>query len=508
MTLCPGRRQSGAPDGSWDRDLDADLRAICDTGAVALVTLMEERELKAVGISPVVLSSAAAALGLEWHHLPIPDQSVPNEEFDLRWTYSGIRLRAHLWRGNTAVLHCLGGVGRSGTVTARLLVDLGVEPDAALRSVRAARPGAVERPEQEQHVRHSRRLANLDDDKPLAERALACLLGGAVGDAFGYAVEFDNLDRIRSRFGPDGIREPLRSGGSLTVSDDTQMTLFTLEGLLDAMEATNDAAEGEIVRHIREAYLDWLDTQSHGSSGRELVGRLAREPALRVPRAPGNTCLGALRRGGDGQPERAINDSKGCGAVMRVAPIGLLPRRFDAEEAFRLAARAGALTHGHPSGYLSAGALAATVRLLVDGIDLNAAAHGACAILETWSGHQETLSAIGAALDAAALRPTDHTVAVRSLGEGWVGEEALSIGLYAALSATSFGEAMRIAVNHDGDSDSTASIAGQLWGAWHGIASIPHDWILALDVLRPSLHLARRWLRQLVDDDAAHPRPT
>ncbi|MGH2586913.1 MAG: ADP-ribosylglycohydrolase family protein [Dehalococcoidia bacterium] len=341
----------------------------------------------------------------------------------------------------------------------------------------------------------------------LAERAVGCLLGGAVGDAFGYAVEFDRLDRIRSRFGPDGIHQPVLTGGSLVVSDDTQMTLFTLEGLITALQAANEVGEDDLVGHLREAYLDWLDTQQRRSSDRELFGQLGREPALRVSRAPGHTCLSALSRGGDGDPGRPINDSKGCGAVMRVAPIGLFPRRFGPEEAFRLAARAGALTHGHPSGYLSAGALAAIVRLLADGLDLDAAARHACTILSTWDAHQETRAAIMNALNVAARRTATHSEAVRSLGEGWVGEEALAIGLYAALSATSFADAVRIAANHDGDSDSTASIAGQLWGAWHGLESIPHEWILDLDVLQPSLRLVRCWLRQLGDDEAAHARP-
>ena len=86
----------------------------------------------------------------------------------------------------------------------------------------------------------------------------------------------------------------------------------------------------------------------------------------------------------------------------------------------------------------------------------------------------------------------DHAAAVETLGGGWVGEEALAIALYAALSANSFVEALLIGANHSGDSDSTASIAGQLWGAMNGLGGIPHDWVTTLDILLPLLHLARQ----------------
>ena len=338
-----------------------------------------------------------------------------------------------------------------------------------------------------------------DRGTALMNRTLGVLLGGAVGDAFGYAVEFESLRSICARFGQDGIRAPVLDGGRLLVSDDTQMTLFTLEALLDLPAAGDEANETSARDRLRDAYLDWQHTQAGTGSGRHPVGRLALEPALRARRAPGNTCLSALAQGGDGSIAAPINNSKGCGGVMRVAPIGLFPDRYDAEQTFHLAAAAAALTHGHPSGFLSAGVLAAIVRHLIDGIDLVESAHRALAFLPAWKGHQETLAAVERALTLAATHAGDHAPAVRSLGEGWVGEEALAIALYATLVAPSYVDALVIAANHDGDSDSTASIAGQLWGAWHGIDGIPHDWVLALDVLDPLAQLMRRRQQQIID---------
>jgi ADP-ribosylglycohydrolase len=183
---------------------------------------------------------------------------------------------------------------------------------------------------------------------------------------------------------------------------------------------------------------------------------------------------------------------------MRVAPIGLIGPKGDAGVVFRLAAEAAALTHGHPSGYLSAGMVASVVRLLIDGVELDAAIEHSCGYLLAFPGHEETLAAVNGAVVLAARgshrysRLQGHAEAVETLGGGWVGEEALAIALYSVLSAGSFVEAVSIATNHSGDSDSTASIAGQLWGAMNGLEGVPHDWVTNLDVLVPLLHMARK----------------
>lgn len=198
---------------------------------------------------------------------------------------------------------------------------------------------------------------------------------------------------------------------------------------------------------------------------------------------------------------------------MRVAPIGLIGPLGDTDTVFQMAADAAALTHGHPSGYLSAGVVASIVWLLVDGINLDTrlrsysdsgAIDRSREILVMHPGHEETLAAMNGAVALATKGSKDHAVAVETLGGGWVAEEALAIALYAVLSADSFVEAISIGANHSGDSDSTASIAGQFWGAMNGLGGIPHDWVTNLDVLSPLLHLARqltawgfrRWRRE------------
>lgn len=503
LTLCPGKCQSTALSGSWQRDLGVDLEVVRAFGAVALVTLMESHELTRFRVPESEFEKRTAEAGLEWHHLPIVDGGVPDAVFEDRWVYSGLRLRMLLASGKNIVIHCRGGLGRTGIIAARLLVEFGKEPKKAMRLVREARPHSIENPRHENYVKGCKPVPTARVVRSRPERALACVLGGAVGDAFGYEVEFDELPKIRQRFGDKGIGAPVVHHGKYVVSDDTQMTLFTLEGMLRAEGKTGNSTDG-CVAGIWEAYLDWYRTQGHNEiDGREKSsGWLARQPEMRVRRAPGTTCLTALGSGKAGTMEKAINDSKGCGGVMRTAPLGFI-EEASAEMAFRLGAEAAALTHSHPSGFLSAGVLTALVRLLMEGRSLatdvetssgRSALEESCRMLAEYPKHEETLSAIRRAQASAAKGLADHASAVESLGEGWVGEEALAIALYAVLCGSSYVDCLRIATNHGGDSDSTASIAGQLWGAAHGLAGMPHGWISKIDVLLPALHLTGRMI--------------
>ncbi|MBT3556350.1 MAG: ADP-ribosylglycohydrolase family protein, partial [Rhodospirillales bacterium] len=291
-----------------------------------------------------------------------------------------------------------------------------------------------------------------------------------------YPVEFKSLTSIQNDYGPDGITAPVKTNGEFVVSDDTQMTLFTLEGLTRGLRTGGNVAE-----EIRLSYIDWLATQSPQEIGWQPRGSIYHDKVLWHLRAPGNTCLSASRAGAHGTLSDPINDSKGCGGVMRVAPVGLVTV-WTADEAFDMGCAVAAMTHGHPSGYLSAGALAFIIRTVMDGSELREATENAIEKLEAISGGQETTSALSNVLSLAEDTTRDPSDAVAQLGEGWVGEEALAIGLYSALKANSFSNAVIVAANHDGDSDSTASIAGQIHGAIYGYDALPSDWIAALDV--------------------------
>ena len=491
MTLCPGKRVQSFYGGRWERNLAADMRLVADWGATVVVTLMEGFELDQLGVGN--LGNVVEAMELDWHHLPIPDMQVPDERFERRWTHTGHVLRHKLASGERVLLHCRGGLGRTGTIAARLAIELGAAPDAALHAVRTARRGTVETPLQEAYVRACR-PSRADDAH--AERVLGCLLGGAVGDALGYAVEFKTRPEIQERYGIDGIRHPeFNRAGEAEVSDDTQMTLFTADGLLQSLSRAGRVDRSGMLDAVREATLAWNALQTDGHLPSNMRSGLDRYATLLAKsQAPGTTCLGACAAGATGTPEDPINHSKGCGGVMRVAPVGLI-RELTPSRAFDLAARCAAQTHGHPSGYLSAGVLAAVISGLRGGLDLNAALADALRLASGWSGSDETVAAVRHAEALAASHGGDPHEAIVQLGEGWVGEEALAIGLYSAMVASDFREAVRIASNHGGDSDSTASIAGQIHGAWKGLEGIPNAWIRRLDALEVLLDVAGRLIR-------------
>ena len=497
MTLCPGKRGPSYFGGRWERDLPADMRVIVDWGAATLVTLMEGPELESLGVGN--LGAVAEAAGLEWHHLPITDVDVPDERFERPWAYSGHVLRRKLVSGERILLHCRGGLGRTGTIAARLAIELGSQPDEALGAVRLAREGTVETRAQEDYVRA---CEPIQGDDAYADRVLGCMLGGAVGDALGYRVEFSSRAEIEALYGEEGIGEPaLNEAGEASVSDDTQMTLFTADGLLESIGRRGRLDTADLLSAVRDATLTW-----HAMQERQVLApgasRLSRYAVLGKRQAPGTTCTSASRLGAAGTPETPINHSKGCGGVMRVAGVGLI-RDLSPSQAFELATRCAAQTHGHPSGHLSAGVLAAVVRGVVEHRDLLDAVTEALAIARAWPGADEAVAAVERALALVDARDRDRHGAIIQLGEGWFGDEALAIGVYSALAASDFRDAVRVAANHGGDSDSTASIAGQIHGAWKGLAGIPNAWIRRLDALDPLLDVTGRLARLATLDGSA-----
>lgn len=295
-----------------------------------------------------------------------------------------------------------------------------------------------------------------------------CLLGGAIGDALGAPVEFLGGAEIRGRYGEQGIASfDVAYGRRGAITDDTQMTMFTAEGLLQAMSRRRRGIDESPEQVVHRAYLRWLRTQNTtselGSSGTETGGWLINVPGLHARRAPGMTCLNALMHGVMGRPGYPFNGSKGCGGVMRIAPCALV-KEWDP---YDLGCRVAAITHGHPSGYLAAGALALIIRAVLDGRPIANAARGALARLVMHPGGAECITALRKAIRLWKGHRTKGNV--ETLGQGWVADEALAIGVYAAMiGEVDPRKGLMIAVNHSGDSDSTGAIAGNILGAMHG----------------------------------------
>jgi ADP-ribosyl-[dinitrogen reductase] hydrolase len=352
-------------------------------------------------------------------------------------------------------------------------------------------------------------LPRIPSDARVRSRFCGCLLGGAVGDALGAPVEFLDLDEIVSAFGETGIRDYAPAYGKLgAITDDTQMTLFTAEALLSAHVASaQQGHEPDFFRAGAAAYARWLMTQENSrliSTGNAKSSWLLQQKRLFSRRAPGTTCLSVLQTS-RGKIARAMNDSKGCGGVMRIAPVGMYfacslgnERNRDRllSNIFATGCDLASITHGHPSGCLSAGTLAVIVGLVLVGNSLTDATQAAKEELRKHPSHKETLAAIEKAEALAKRRPRDRSV-LRELGKGFVAEEALAIGLYCALGAKDFEEGIILAVNHSGDSDSTGTITGNLLGSAAGVEAIPERWLAPLEL--------RTTIEAVADDLAAVP---
>ena len=336
------------------------------------------------------------------------------------------------------------------------------------------------------------------------DRFRGCLLGGAAGDALGYPVEFDSEQRIRSKYGDDGIREYELTNGAALISDDTQMTLFTAAGLLVC--TTQYRMRGVLETYpdcVRRSYRDWLLTQRAAVPARDdRTSWLVNVPELYSRRAPGTTCLLALERDEKGTIEAPVNNSKGCGGVMRVAPVGLYfcdSAEVRIQESDRIAAECAAITHGHPLGWLSAAALSHIVRRLAEneGETVRGAVEDAIrALAEVFPEPQYRKDVkiqselLQRAMELAENR-TEDGKAIRELGEGWVGEEALGIAAYCAMKyPNDFEKAIVAAVNHKGDSDSTGAITGNILGAVLGMKAIPQKYLIDLELREVILELA------------------
>lgn len=338
----------------------------------------------------------------------------------------------------------------------------------------------------------------------LQDRIRGSLLGGAIGDALGYPVEFIySYEGILSRYGERGITrldtKQYSSEGEqnnkAVVSDDTQMTLFTANGLLNASKLGIEPKYA-----ICRAYLEWLETQSGNRKGKAECW-IRDLPELNQRRAPGTTCISALqeiRRGIE-----PINNSKGCGGVMRVAPVALYAvcgNRMSITDADRLAGDAAEITHQHPLGFISAALMVHVIyRLAQDehptrSVLKNYITEGVEVMRELYGSHYNDVERMAELSERAIFLSSNadsDLENIKCLGEGWVGEEALAIGLYCTLKyLDNFEEAMIASVNHGGDSDSTGAVTGNILGAAIGYEAIPKFYKEDVELHDVLLHMA------------------
>lgn len=340
----------------------------------------------------------------------------------------------------------------------------------------------------------------------IQDRIRGSLIGGAIGDALGYPVEFIySFAGIQRKYGNRGITRldteqwwtTEEGNGKAVVSDDTQMTLFTACGVLNAK-----ADNAPFIPSICRAYVEWLFTQTGEKKKGFDKCWISKLPELNVRRAPGNTCMSALNaisKGGE-----PINDSKGCGGVMRIAPIPLyaaVDSRISLEEACTLAAGASSLTHLHPLGYIPSALVAYIIYKLAQDEAPERETYkdyireGLKVIAELFPNHPEEVKQFAHLIKTAILWSDISTDDVRTiedeLGGGWVADEAAAIAIYCSLAHfDNFEEALIASVNHAGDSDSTGAITGNILGAAIGYDAIPQHFKDDVELHDVILHVA------------------
>ena len=324
----------------------------------------------------------------------------------------------------------------------------------------------------------------LEKPLPTPSQFKACLLGGAVGDVLGAPVEFDSRAEILRSYESQGITDYDVAYDRLgAITDDTQLTLFTAEGLLRAQVRHDHKGLCHLPSVVSHAYLRWLETQGYRAAAPGVTpdGILFLNPELHARRAPGTTCLQSLATATRfGQP--ASNNSKGCGAIMRIAPVALFAsaRELSEDWVFQTSVEISALTHGHPTGQIASAFFALLLYWLLKGYRLEAALHQSCLYCYRLPGTDETLHAVDRAIALSQIDPSGQRLA--ELGEGWVADEALAIAVYCSLISDNFEDAVVLAVNHSGDSDSTGLLTGNIRGVTDGLDALPERWLRDLEL--------------------------
>jgi ADP-ribosylglycohydrolase len=329
-------------------------------------------------------------------------------------------------------------------------------------------------------------MQTLSAQSMLRSRIMGSLMGLAVGDALGYPAEFRTRRQLQEELGPEGITgfirlkdprfsRPFFTGPDHppgTFTDDTQMSLCVAEALLEAGRADRDT----LMREMARRFVQWHRSEDNN-------------------RAPGETTGIACGRLASGVhwTEAGVAHSKGCGANMRVAPIGLYYE--DLDTVAEVARDSSRLTHGHPAALEGSAAAALLVALALQGAS-PARMHSE--VMRRCGGRSPDFDACFSRVPELIGLPSEQVLIDKekgphALGEGWVAEEAVACALYCFWRhPDDYRAAVLEAVNTDGDSDSLATITGSLCGARVGLEGIRSEWVAAVEQSTRLLQLGER----------------
>ncbi|MFI1150258.1 ADP-ribosylglycohydrolase family protein [Streptomyces sp. NPDC020817] len=355
------------------------------------------------------------------------------------------------------------------------------------------------------------------EQQDFRSRVRGALLGSAVGDALGAPVAALSLDAIREAHGPQGVTEPAAGpyGPRGTVTAATQLTLFTVDGLIRA-HVRRDTGTWHPPTDIHRAYRRWAATQHDWGPDerRKDNGWLAQQEWLYARRAPDRACLTGFADDVLGTLDQPKNPAaRDAAAAARSAPFGLLVG-WEPGLVLQLSTECAAQSHGHPAAYLTAGGLAVIVHGLTRGDSLDAAVQRALGLLGARPGHQAVTDALQRALAAVPQGPPEaNTVSALASGDGHCGPggpggpdaaNALAVAVYCALVAEDIPHGLRLAVNHGGDSTSAGALCGALLGALHGETALPGAWLADLEGRATLLELADDFALEMTQGPSLH----
>ncbi|MFJ6935443.1 ADP-ribosylglycohydrolase family protein [Streptomyces sp. NPDC101132] len=345
------------------------------------------------------------------------------------------------------------------------------------------------------------------EQQDFRSRVRGTLLGGAIGDALGAPVAGLSLDGIREKHGLEGLTELAPAYGRRgTVTASTQLTLFTVDGLIRA-HVRRDTGAWHPPTDVHRAYLRWAATQHDWGPDERRTdnGWLAREEWLYARRGPDRACMTGFGDEILGTLDKPKNPTaRDAGATGRSAPFGLLVG-WEPDLVLQLAVECAAQSHGHPTAYLSAGAFAVIVHGLARGDGLDASVQRALGMLGSRPGHQAVTDALQRALGTVRQGlPSPKLVESLSPGDGRDAEDALAVAVYCALVAEDLRHGLRLAVNHGGDSTATGALCGALLGALHGETALPPAWLAELEGRATVLELADDFAMEMTQGPALH----
>jgi len=325
-----------------------------------------------------------------------------------------------------------------------------------------------------------------------------CLLGMAVGDAMGAAVEKKSYDEICATYGPAGLLGYDTVNGLAEITSYTQVAAFACNGLLLSL-SRGQAGASDAMRWVTQSLKEWARVQHLPRDPQRRNCWLCGIPAFRQRRSMDARTLDALTRDVLGSPQKPANQAEGPGTLTAAVAVGLFfhPERLQFHEIGLMGAQAVALTHGEPMAFLCGAMLAYVIAAVVNDRDSGLEEHflqAADAVVDQFGGEFPQATQLRKkllyAVELSKKPELHHWKAMEELKCGTC-SGVLAGAVYAVLAGNGdFDASAIIAVNHSGKSAAVGAVTGAILGARLGEDSLPEFYLECLEGENVLLELA------------------